>query len=99
MQTAALNDVVHALDLNGDGSVSKEELLTAVANNREDGPSAHISFKQMKMGQAVVQVRPVIGGKVEDGVVKGLSVTLSGVLGTTLRIYAIFSITIRVPKC
>ena len=69
----ALNEVVHALDLNGDGSVSKEELLTAVANNH--GGVAHLllsASKQMKMGQSVAQVRPVIGGKVVDGVLKGV---------------------------
>ena len=70
---AALNETAHALDLHRDGTVSKHELITSIANNHRG--VAHLlmsASKQVKMGQSIAQVRPVFGGAgCVDGVVKG----------------------------
>eukprot|EP00946_MAST-07B_sp_MAST-7B-sp1_P002301 g2301.t1 len=68
----ALNAAAHALDLNREGTVSREDLLAAIAD--KDRGVAHLlvsASKQVKIGQNIAQVRPVHGGNLVDNKVQG----------------------------
>ena len=68
----ALNEAAHALDLHRDGVISKQELLDAIKNDQRGvGHLLLSAAKQVKMGQNIAQVRPVVDGNIVDGVVTG----------------------------
>ena len=68
----ALNEAARALDLDGDGTVSMQELVTSIASDQRGAARLLMSAsKQVNMGQNVAQVRPVVGGGVVDGLLKG----------------------------